>query len=115
VSQVFICHCSICRRFTGSSGIAVVLVDKNKFKWLSGEESIGTWKRPDSEWQSRFCRTCGSAVPGDNDAKKMFIPAGSITSGMGELCVAHHIFVGSKASWDVIGDNGKQHFEAFSG
>ena len=113
VSEVFICHCSICRRFTGSSGIAVVLVDNGQFRWLSGEENISAWKKPNSEWESWFCQTCGSAVPGNNDSKRVFVPAGLIANGAGKLRVAHHIFVEPKASWDEIGDNGKQHSGAF--
>ncbi len=113
-SDVYICHCSICRRFTGSSGIAVLVVEKSRFKWLSGEEHVSTWKKPNSQWECWFCRNCGSALPGANTETTVFVPAGSITGGAGELHVAHHIFVGSKASWDVIGDNGKQHLEAYS-
>jgi hypothetical protein len=29
--------------------------------------------------------------------------------------VAHHVWVGSKAVWDEIGDAGKQHAEQFRG
>jgi hypothetical protein len=45
----------------------------------------------------------------------MFVPAGLITEGGENLRVAHHIWVGSKAVWDEIGDTGKQHAEAFQG
>lgn len=112
---VFVCHCSICRRSTGSSGIAVVLVPKDKFRWLAGEQHIASWKKPDSDWQTWFCRICGSRVPGENDPTRMFIPAGSISEGGEGLRVLHHIWVGSKAAWDEIGDAGVQHGEAFSG
>jgi hypothetical protein len=113
VSDVYVCHCSICRRFTGSSGIAVVLVQNSQFKWIAGQECVTRWKKPGADWESWFCRICGSAVPGVNDPKKMFVPAGSITSGVEHLRVAHHVWVGSKAAWDVIGDNGMQHPEGF--
>jgi hypothetical protein len=113
LSDVFICHCSICRRFTGSGGIAVVLVPNAQFKWLAGDSSVAVWKKPDAEWESWFCRKCGSAVPGVNDPEKMFIPVGSIISGGDNLRVAHHIWVGSKASWEVIGDSGVQHLEGY--
>jgi len=36
-------------------------------------------------------------------------------SGAERLKVAHHIYVGSKANWEEIGDSGKQHFGAFGG
>ena len=112
---VFVCHCSICRRSTGSSGIAVVLVPKDSFRWLAGEQHIATWRKPDTDWQTWFCSICGSPVPGENDPTRMFIPAGSITEGGEALRVLHHIWVGSKAAWDEIGDAGKQHIEAFQG
>lgn len=113
VEQVFVCHCSICRRATGSNGIAVVLADKSRFRWLAGAESIVAWKKPNADWEMCFCRTCGSPVPGENDANRMFIPAGSISEGGEDLHVAHHIWVASKAPWDVIADAGKQHPEGF--
>jgi hypothetical protein len=34
LNDVYVCHCSICRRFTGSNGIAVVVVPNEKFRWL---------------------------------------------------------------------------------
>jgi len=113
LSGVFVCHCSICRRATGSNGIAVVVVPNDQFRWMSGAKHIATWKKPNADWQMSFCNVCGSPVPGENDAKTMFVPAGSIMQGGEMLRVAHHIWVGSKASWDEIGDAGVQHREAF--
>ncbi|WP_439546356.1 GFA family protein [Sandarakinorhabdus sp.] len=112
-SDVFVCHCSICRRYTGTNGIAVVICEKSAFRWLSGEDHITHWQKPDADWHSWFCQTCGSALPGENDAARMFIPAGLLTDNAGALMVAHHIWVGSKADWDEIGDSGRQHPGAF--
>lgn len=115
LKDVFVCHCSICRRATGANGIAVLLVENAKFRWLRGEDNIATWKKPGADWQCWFCRTCGSPVPGANDPTRMFVPAGLIREGGENLKVAHHIWVGSKAVWDEIGDAGKRHEEAFRG
>ena len=114
LAGVIVCHCSICRRSTGSNGIAVALVDKEAFRWLEGEQLIATWKKPDADWQTWFCRVCGSPLPGDNDDQRMFVPAGSITEGGETLEVLHHIYVDSRASWDEIGDSGRQHGQAYS-
>ncbi|OYU16409.1 MAG: aldehyde-activating protein [Alphaproteobacteria bacterium PA4] len=111
ISDVHVCHCSICRRYTGSNGIAVVVVGNNAFRWLRGESDIARWQKPDADWEASFCRVCGSALPGQNDAARMFIPAGLISQGGEGLKVAQHIWVGSKAGWDVIGDDGQQHQE----
>ena len=114
LSDVFVCHCSICRRATGSNGIAVVVVDNADFRWLRGNEHITSWTKPDADWQIWFCRICGSPVPGLNDEFRMFVPAGLITAGGDSLNVKHHIWVDSKAVWDEIGDSGRQHREAFA-
>ena len=40
ISNVFFCHCSICRKSTGSNGIAVVVIDNDVFQWTRGEDHI---------------------------------------------------------------------------
>ncbi len=94
--------------------MAVVIVPNDKLRWIRGEEHIATWTKPGTSWQTWFCRICGSPVPGWNDPTRMFVPAGSLTQGGEALRVIHHIWVGSKAAWDEIGDDGKQHAEAFA-
>jgi hypothetical protein len=111
--DVFVCHCSICRRSTGNNGIAVVVIGNASFRWIRGEESVKTWHMPGHEWQTSFCQQCGSPLPGVNDESRMYVPAGLITEGEEQLKVAHHIWVDSKAGWDEICDNGKQHKQAF--
>ena len=113
VSDIYVCHCSICRRSTGSNGIAVVVTENASFRWTSGEDNVATWEKPDADWQTWFCRTCGSPLPGKNDEMRMFVPAGLIVEGDESLRVAHHIYVDSKAAWDEIGDSGVQHADGF--
>lgn len=109
LEDIYICHCSICRRSTGSNGIAVVVFPKEQFRWVRGEDTVATWRKPGTQWHTWFCRICGAPVPGENDPRTMFAPAGSLTSGGEGLRVAHHVHVGSRAPWDVIGDDGRQH------
>ncbi|WP_018996155.1 GFA family protein [Hirschia maritima] len=113
VQDIYMCHCSICQKFTGSGGIPVIIVPKDKFSWLSGEDNVKIWKKPNADWESNFCNTCGSPAPGKNDDSTMFIPVGVITQGSETLKMAHHIFVGSKPKWTNICDEGKQHPEEF--
>lgn len=91
----------------------MVVIENQAFRWRSGEDQIATWKKPDADWQTWFCRNCGSPVPGINDEARMFVPAGSLSQGGESLTVKHHIWVDSKAVWDEIGDSGQQHPEAF--
>jgi hypothetical protein len=111
LSDVYFCHCSICRRSTGSSGIAVVVFQKDRFRWIRGQEHVATWKKPGTDWQKCFCKICGSPVPGENDATRMFAPAALITEGGEALKIAHHLWVGSKAGWDEIGGSARLHDE----
>ncbi|MEE2929841.1 MAG: GFA family protein [Pseudomonadota bacterium] len=107
--SIYCCHCSICQKWSGARGVAVIVFPTSAFKWIKGGSLITHWKKPDADWESWFCSTCGSPLPGKNGEESMFAPAGLITSGGENLNVAHHIFVGSKAHWDVIGDDGQQH------
>lgn len=113
VTDVFICHCSICRRSTGSGGIAVSIVDSVNFKWESGQDQICYWSKPGHDWHTYFCKICGSTLPGSNDERNTYTPVGTITTGGENLKVAHHLYVNSKASWEVIRDSGKQHTEGY--
>ncbi len=111
--EVFVCHCSICRRSSGSNGMAVVVIDNDQFRCLRGKDLVASWKKPDTDWQKWFCRICGAPLPGVNDETRMFVPAGLISEGGESLRVKHHIWVDSKAVWDEIGDTGERHREAF--
>jgi len=113
VSDVFLCHCSICRASTGSGAIAVVIVQTSDFHWSKGQNLITYWSKPSHDWHTNFCRICGSSMPGKNDDIQTYIPVGSLTSGHEKLKVAHHLYVESKAIWEVIGDSGVQHPEGY--
>jgi len=114
VADVYICHCSICRRSTGGAGIAVTIVDNKNLTWITGIENINTWSKPGHDWQTNFCTICGSCLPGKNDESNMYVPVSLLNSGVEQLRVVHHIYVGSKAGWEEIGDSGKQHIEAYA-
>lgn len=109
ISDVFVCHCSICRKSTGSGGISVSIVSNENFKWIKGTDLIVTWQKPNHDWLNSFCKKCGSSLPGKNDETATYIPVGLLDSGHEKLEVKHHLFVGSKGSWEKIQDKGIQH------
>ena len=96
--DVYVCHCSICRRSSGSNGVAVLVLPNAQFRWLQGEDQIATWRKPGADWQTWFCRQCGARLPGSNDAERMFIPAGALDDQAVGLRVVHHIWVDSRPS-----------------
>lgn len=113
ISDVFVCHCSICRKSTGSGGISVSIVSNEHFIWTKGTDLIQTWQKPNHEWLTSFCKKCGSSLPGKNDESATYIPVGLLDSGFEKLKVKHHLFVGSKGSWENIQDDGIQHKNNF--
>jgi len=102
ISEIYICHCSICRAYSGSSNFAVVVIPKEQFNWTSGKSNIHTWRKPGHDWESHFCLTCGSSLPGKNDETRIFVPAGLIYRGGENLKVTQHVCKDSKASWEDI-------------
>ena len=101
------CNCSICRRTRFWAAVA----REDGFRLLAGAGELTQYlfnSRKNEHW---FCRHCGARVPGENDANTLFVPAGTISEGGEGLRVRHHLFVGSKAGWDEIGDAGAQHVE----
>ncbi|WP_299773302.1 GFA family protein [uncultured Pseudoteredinibacter sp.] len=112
-SDVYMCHCSICCKSTGSGGIAVVIVENEHFQWLSGQDVLRHWRKPDHDWHSYFCSVCGSAMPGENDDDRMYIPVGTLSDGVDSLRLSHHLFVDSKAAWEPLSESAIQHKAGF--
>ena len=104
---VGMCHCSLCRRVSGAGATTVLNVRAERFRWLAGEDHWREFRTP-SGWGSFFCPTCGSPTPHQmSNGERVLVPAGTLDADPGPR-VAGHIFVGSKASWDVIGDDAPQ-------
>jgi hypothetical protein len=102
VTQIGMCHCSLCRKVSGVASNAVIVVPKADLQWLAGEDLRQVYTRP-TGWKTTFCRVCGSPVPQTiRDAEAYWVPAGLLDDDPG-VGVAGHVFVGSKASWDEIG------------
>lgn len=104
------CHCSKCRKSSGSDGNAVMHVAIENFTWECGEELIEKfYPEKTGNWHSVFCRTCGSPLPLVSDASNLcFIPAGLLDDDPGHRGYVGHIFVGSKAPWVEITDDSPQ-------
>lgn len=109
------CHCSKCRKVSGTDGNAVFYTGAASFRWLSGEGEIKRFEVPNGNgWQSTFCNRCGSPTPHtDNAGKIYFVPAGLLDDDPGFRGYAAHIFVASKAPWVCITDAAPQFEEGF--
>jgi hypothetical protein len=98
------CHCDKCRKETGTGSSTFIPVHAKQFTWIAGSDLVlsGPYTR---------CRVCGSLAPDHNPKRELYnVPAGLLDDDIG-VKVVRHIFVGDKASWDVIGDDAPQYEE----
>lgn len=101
------CHCSLCRKASGVGSIAHIVIPFDGLRFVAGQDLVTTFERP-SGYGTAFCRVCGSPAPDHNDARTLYrIPVGLLDQDV-DVPTTEHIFVGSKARWDVIGDDGTQ-------
>ena len=105
------CHCSKCRKVTGSSKNTGTLVENSHFSWLSGEPLVRLYVK-DTGYHSAFCSCCGSVMPNPlRDGSGYWIPAGALDEDQSEDAqqVAVHLCVADKAIWDEAGKTPKQY------
>lgn len=94
------CHCSRCRKFTGSAFASNILVAPKDFKWLRGEKQIGRYELADTRhFATTFCRHCGSSLPwAAQSGRSVVVPAGTLDQDP-KIRPMQNIFCASRASW----------------
>ena len=96
----YLCHCSLCRKDTGSAHGANLFSSSAKLQWLSGAESVSNYILPGTQHNKSFCSICGSALPiVQKEGGLLVVPAGSLDCEV-PIRPTAHIFVSSKANWD---------------
>lgn len=99
IDDVWMCHCSLCRKVSGSNGITILIVPRERFRWVTGADHGQTYElRP--TYSVTRCATCGSPLPVDENAEHIYLPAGTLDDPLG-AGITHHIFCGSRADWDT--------------
>ena len=97
----FLCHCSRCRKDTGSAHAANLFSSTAKITWLSGQDRAKTYRVPATQHEKSFCAECGSALPRlQMNGALLVVPAGSLDSAVGIRPNAH-ICIASRADWDT--------------
>ena len=99
--QLYQCHCSLCRKISGSSANAAMIVERDQLTWLGGEDDIGKYVS-ESGFKSHFCTNCGSPLPNiTRDGNAWWVPVGLLEDQPG-LSVGAHLYAASAAAWDRI-------------
>jgi len=100
------CHCTRCRRRTGSSASPNAGIAPGSLRVVSGEELV-RWYRPPEGIADAFCSACGSHLwsRGPDDADVSSIQMGALDGDPGIRPMLRQ-FVAYAAPWDPIPDDG---------
>jgi hypothetical protein len=100
----------MCRKSTGSAFGSFGRGNGRALRWVRGADTIARYRSsPGSE--RAFCSVCGSVVPEISaDGEMAFLPLGNCDDDPG-LPPQGHIYVGSKAPWYDLPDDGLARYD----
>ena len=108
LSRAYYCHCSRCRKTSGSAFTSNAVVSPDDFVVTRGREALKSYTT--GEGISRvFCSNCGSHIF-VAQGNQMRLRLGSLDAAPG-LAPQMHIFTASKATWFSICDELPQYAE----
>jgi hypothetical protein len=104
LGPVIHCHCSMCRRASGSCFATNASVRKEDFRILSGHDLIKEYESSPGN-QRAFCSTCGTPLYGTFSDLPLVrrVRLGTLDIAQGAKSVAH-MWTGSKSDWFEITD-----------
>lgn len=95
----FLCHCARCRKDTGSAHAANLFSTTAEIRWLSGAETVVTFRLPATRHCKSFCRICGSALPSlQAEGGLLVVPAGALDTPV-PIRPQAHICCAGGADW----------------
>jgi hypothetical protein len=101
------CHCSNCRRTTGSAFKPFAGIERDKFSVTEGDNDLMTYG--EETGHDAHCRRCGSLLYSVvRNGAFVHVAMGTLVDDP-SIRPSAHIFVGSKAPWYVIADGLPQH------
>jgi hypothetical protein len=105
--QVSVCHCGQCLRWHGHAG-AYTAVPKEALELLAGADQLA-WYRSSDTARRGFCRSCGSSLFWQADARDhVSIATGTLDDTSGLRTVVH-IFVAGKPGYYDLADDLPRH------
>ncbi|MER8420838.1 GFA family protein [Mesorhizobium sp. M1329] len=103
------CHCSNCRRTTGSAFKPLAGIERDRLSLASGEDNLMIFG--DETGHNAHCKTCGSLLCSVvRDGAFVHVAMGTLVDEP-TIRPTQHIFVGSKAKWFTITDDLPQYRE----
>jgi hypothetical protein len=98
------CHCTSCRKASGSAHAANAPVDRDSFVLHSGRESLREYESSPGKFRV-FCSRCGSPIYAylREQPAVVRLRLGSLDTPLGKTTTAH-TWVSDKADWEPIDD-----------
>ena len=102
ISAIIHCHCSLCRKSSGTAYATNGFVALSDFVVRSGQETLGFFETSPGK-KKHFCRICASPVYSSNAQvpDKIRLRLGILDSEISERPLSHN-FVSSRACWDDL-------------
>ena len=103
--RFFHCHCSRCRKATGTGHASNLFVQPGVLRWLTGEDQVRAFKLPEAKrFTNSFCASCGGRLPRQpKDSDSVSIPAGSLDDDA-PIKPQARVYAGSGAKWSCVDD-----------
>jgi hypothetical protein len=105
IGQIVMCHCSRCRKATGSAFASVAPVPTGQFRIQAGQALLSEYESSPGVFRVS-CRVCASPLYSRRPAQPELVRVriGTLDT-VPDAPALSHIFTGSKASWfDIHGD-----------
>ena len=104
-SDVSFCHCSICRKLSGSAFAAYIEVATPNLRVSQGADRISSFAITD-RLTKKFCAQCGTPLFTEHSAFPQFTYIGlGVLDDDRDIVPEYHQFVESKAKWYEINDD----------
>jgi len=112
ITDIIHCHCSLCRKSTGTAYATNGFVSSDNFSVNKGKTLLNTFSFKPGRHR-HFCSRCGSPVysSNDEDLSRIRIRLGILDSEITERPISHN-FVSSKANWEDL-DSELPRYDAF--
>ena len=100
------CHCSMCRKAHGAAFGTYLNARATDFAFVRGGALVGR-HASSADAVRTFCTRCGSPLQwlGKRSPERVGVAAGTLDDDPG-LRPEFHLYVGSRAAWDRLPDDG---------
>ena len=102
IDSIIHCHCSKCRKSSGTAYATNGFVALTELKITAGEQLLASFESAPGKLR-HFCKICASPIFSSNvaDPERIRLRLGILDSPIAERPISHN-FVSSKANWDDL-------------